>query len=271
MNIGIAAFFVHHPEVDGPSIIQGSEVVQREDDDEYRRHASPDRPDVFPKGGFVAYTTGSGRTLWGFVKYEAPQMWHPSYHFQNRPCSLATCRFGDLSCRECGWSGPYPLKGDRMPCPMCGRKGVSASPIREGGDRYFEMLDATGMRDELEQAARDALASPDPEPFRFPMVVLGGPDVTPSPDVPPSVQGAAQSKGLSLAPLSSVKALGELSAMDPGSHMLGIVPGVSSGVMDAAEAKAGKSWSEGIVQSWVRLWVPEPPKGPVRFCGGTCF
>lgn len=258
MKLGIACAFRHRPEEDGHAI-PASSVVQREDQEEYARNANPDRPAIMPIIGYMGYTRDGSRMLWSFVKYEAPQQWHSSYGFSSRGANLATTNVGNLQCDNCGFSGPYPTKGDRMRCPYCGRGGVHVSPIKVPSEEFDAMLG--DLRDPIEQAAKNAYSDAGAPSFRFPSVLLGGSEVDPSPAVPPEIQGAAQSMGYGLKPLEEVDSLKVLQEMDPGRSFLSIVPGVSAGTMEDAEAAAGKSWQRGILNSWVKLFVPkDPPK-----------
>ena len=259
MKIGIACCFRHRPEEDGPSTIPASTVAVREDMDEYARHCSPERPLIFPSIGYLGYTLDGQKMFWSFVKYEAPQQWHASYGYQSRGANIATCSVANLHCDQCGWSGVFPTKGGKdgsQICPWCGRRGAHSSPIKVPGDQFDEMLG--DLRGPIEEAAKAAFADPALPEFAYPQLLVGG-RIDPLGDVPPAIQGAAQAAGYGLRTAASCT-LKDLQEMDPESSFLAIVPGVTSGVVDEESAKAGKSWTEGVCQYWLKLYVPDRPK-----------
>lgn len=269
-KVGIACCFRHHPEEDGPSIIQGSTVQTRPDMDAWARHASPDCPPIFPRIGFLCGYDGS-HTRWSFVKYEPPQQWSEKSGYRSRGANISTCSVGSVTCADidrCGWHGYYPLKGgigEKMTCPWCGRPGADTIPVKIPSENWEAMLG--DLRKPLEDAAKAAYESSDEVPFEFPQTVIGGPTIEPSDRIDPYIQGKAQEKGVGLRPLEDIPGWMELRQYPRGSVFLGIIPGVVSGVIDGTELRDGKRWNRGCVQYYAKLKFPEAAV-PTPF--GTC-
>lgn len=267
MKIGLACCFRHHPETDGETIIQGSTVEERPDMDEWAKHASPDCPPIFPRIGYLAAYNGKS-TRWSFVKYEAPQQWDQKSGFKSKGAYVGTCSVGTVTC-QCGWTGYYPLKGgagETMTCPWCGRKGAEANHVRIPSEEFDAMLG--DLRDPLEQAAKAAFDEGTAE-FSYPQILLGGPDVVPSGNVPPAIQGKAQVEAhVNLKPLEDVENVFELRKFRRGSVFLAIVPGITSGVMDEEEVRNGRSIVRGACMYWTKVRLPDAPSAGFGF--GTC-
>lgn len=254
-KIAVAAMFRHKPDEDGMAIPASVEV-------EHPKY----RGETFchPIIGFMAVKPEGGRTVWCFMKYEAP------FYMATGPVKIArfsTTRVGHVGCPHCGNSCLYPVWGrpGNFPCPACWSKGVDIAYVKETSEEFDQLLGE--LRQPLEEAV-DSVDLETAEEFRYPELMLLG-RLEPSMGVDPLMQGKAAETGRTLR-LGREATVEELMSTDMDGDDTGLLlmPGVTSGVLDLERVREGWNVTEGIVYSSVKLpfLKPEPPK-PRRFGG----
>lgn len=250
-RVGVACAFRHNPE-DG-RFIQAFELSPSPNGKE--------RP--VPMIGYLAVATPK-KTYWSFVRYEPPFVWpkgHPNAS-KGRAAEMATCRVADYDCQDCGKRSKGVYRNAKgCFCPECGGRRCSAEPIKDGGPEFMSMV-GNELADEIETAAVNALKDDQSPPFQFPVLMAGGLGLEPDGALPPDALGAAAARGRGLRAVAHMS-LEELADVIEGD--LSIVSGPSSGFAEYDALREGVGWESGAVRFWLKPWLPEPDRGPVRF------
>ena len=225
---------------------------------------SPYSGKVLPVVGWCCIATEDGKVFWSAVKYDSPWVWPKGSENEgmSHGAWIGTTRLAAYDCPVCHAKVKFVAGGGkkhRDRCPSCGSDKVNVDLIKDGSPEFFGMLG--DLKGPLESLAAGALKDPSSEKFRFPVVMAGGTNLDPDKSLPPDALGVAQAHGRGLKSLYNMGDIDELRNIE--NWDLSILPEPTYGIADYEDVRNGLEWTEGLVTSRLKPWLPPPKPVPI--------